>query len=77
MCDKSVSLILNTDEILQPGAVEGLGANLFCLLISKQKDLSFSGDVITRYLIKKKKLKLKSRSRMFVLKCWIFSSTIV
>ena len=54
------------------------GANRFCLLISKQKDLSYSVDVITRYLIRKNKiLNLKLRSRMFVLECLIFSSMIV
>ena len=54
------------------------GANGFCLLISKQKDLSYSVDVITRYLIRKKKiLHLKSRSRMLVLECRIFSSMLV
>ena len=37
-----------------------------------------SGEVIKRYLIRKKKiLKLKSSSRMFVLECGIFSSMIV
>ena len=50
------------------------GANPFCLLISKQKYPSYSGDVITRYLIRKKIYKLKSRSRMFLLKCRLFSS---
>ena len=32
------------------------GANRFCLQISKQKDPSYSVDVITRYLIRKKKI---------------------
>ena len=51
------------------------GANRFCLLISKQKDPSHTVDVITRYLIRKKKiLNLKSRCRMFVSECGIFSS---
>ena len=48
-----------------------------CHLI-QQKDPSYSGDVITKYLINNKKiLKLKSKSRMFVLMCWKFLSIIV
>ena len=51
------------------------GANRFCLRISKKKDPSCSADVSTRYLIRKKKiLNLKSRSKMLVLECGIFSS---
>ena len=54
------------------------GAKRFCLRISKQKDLSYSVDVITRYLIRKKKISnLKSRRRMLVLECRLFSSMIV
>ena len=54
------------------------GGNRFCLLIWKQKDPSYSVDVITRYLIRKKKiLNLKSRSKMLILECKIFSCMIV
>ena len=54
------------------------GANRFCLRISKQKDPSYSVDVITRYLIRKNKiLNLKSRSKMLVSECRIFSSMII
>ena len=43
------------------------GSNPFCLLISKQKDQSYISDVMSRYLIKEKKiLKIKSRSKMTV-----------
>ena len=51
------------------------GANPFCLLTSKRRDHSYGGDVMIRYLIKEKKiLKVKSRSKMIVLKCRKFSS---
>ena len=55
-----------------------VGANRFCLRISKQKDPSYSVGVITRYLIRKNKiLNLKSRSKMLVSECGIFSSMII
>ena len=54
------------------------GANRFRLQISKQKDPSYSLDVITRYSIRKKKiLNLKSRSRIVVSECGRFSSMII
>ena len=52
--------------------------SFFCLLTSKRRDHSYCGDVMIRYLIRGKKiLKVKSRSKMIVLKCQKFSSIIV
>ena len=57
--------------------LEAVRCKPFCLLTSKPRDHSYCRDVMIRYLIKEKKiLKVKSRSRMIVLKCRKFSSII-
>ena len=55
LCNSSDDL----DTLFSSGCIselEAVGANPFCLLILKQKDHSYSGNVMIRHLIKEKKI---------------------